>query len=469
MSGSVCFEEELPEEHIIPAAQRAIELNPKNAPNGHTSGVRMTQRLALMTSKKWPSPVRLKVEFMEQTSPQLRTRIVGHMNAWSQYCDVEFREDMKNAQATVRITLLGKSYKSAVGTDIKTRNPKNPTMWLGGFTMNTSESEYRRVVRHETGHTLGFRHEHLRKDIVKWIDKDKAYAYYGSGPNGWDKPKIDANVLTGIDEKVLTATKEVDGDSIMCYFIGDLLTAKAPHFVGGRDISPKDAKLAREVYPMYVFHEIAFHDSGAIDVASYYNQVYIHKRDGTVWSWDGDSDGDGSREWSCIDDERRTLHIVAAKDRLYQKCQNGEIWLYDHSADEWTDITGGQAVDDDDDKPLEIVAFDNHVYQRRSDGHIYHYNGTRKDTWTVISPDTNAKEIFGQSGRLMQIREGMGGIWLYSGKGKEWKILRSSTKAIQLAATYQHIYSLDWEGQVAVLEDENTKSTKRTRVCLDRH
>lgn len=315
MSGSVCFEEELPEEHIIPAAQRAIELNPKNAPNGHTSGVRMTQRLALMTSKKWPSPVRLKVEFMEQTSPQLRTRIVGHMNAWSQYCDVEFREDMKNAQATVRITLLGKEYKSAVGTDIKTRNPKNPTMWLGGFTMNTLESEYRRVVRHETGHTLGFRHEHLRKDIVKWIDKDKAYAYYGSGPNGWDKPKIDANVLTGIDEKVLTATKEVDGDSIMCYFIGDLLTAKAPHFVGGRDISPKDAKLAREVYPMYVFHEIAFHDSGAIDVASYYNQVYIHKRDGTVWSWDGDSDGDGKSLFS--------LDLVFVLTTISQDPENG--------------------------------------------------------------------------------------------------------------------------------------------------
>ncbi len=37
--------------------------------------------------------------------------------------------------------------------------------------MQTPESEYHRVVRHETGHTLGFPHEHMRKELVEKIDR----------------------------------------------------------------------------------------------------------------------------------------------------------------------------------------------------------------------------------------------------------------------------------------------------------
>lgn len=49
---------------------------------------------------------------------------------------------------------------------------------LQGFSMTTPESEYKRVVRHETGHTLGFPHEHLRQEIVNDIDPDKAITYF---------------------------------------------------------------------------------------------------------------------------------------------------------------------------------------------------------------------------------------------------------------------------------------------------
>jgi len=54
-------------------------------------------------------------------------------------------------------------YWSYLGTDIL-HIPKNrPTMCLENFSMDTLESEYKRVVRHETGHTLGFPHEHMRR------------------------------------------------------------------------------------------------------------------------------------------------------------------------------------------------------------------------------------------------------------------------------------------------------------------
>ena len=57
-------------------------------------------------------------------------------------------------------------------------------MNLQGFTMNVSESEFHRVVRHEAGHTLGFEHEHMRSDLVKRIDRAKAIAFYDKD-QGW--------------------------------------------------------------------------------------------------------------------------------------------------------------------------------------------------------------------------------------------------------------------------------------------
>ena len=60
-----------------------------------------------------------------------------------------------------RISRGSEGYWSYLGTDIRLIPRNRPTMNLQGFTMNTSESEYKRVVRHETGHTLGFPHEHI--------------------------------------------------------------------------------------------------------------------------------------------------------------------------------------------------------------------------------------------------------------------------------------------------------------------
>lgn len=72
--------------------------------------------------------------------------------------------------------------RSYLGTDIRTIAADQPTMNLESFSMDTDESEYHRVVRHETGHTLGFPHEHTRAEIVNRIDRDKAIAFSGDHP-----------------------------------------------------------------------------------------------------------------------------------------------------------------------------------------------------------------------------------------------------------------------------------------------
>src|SRR5438045_2915713 len=62
----------------------------------------------------------------------------------------------------VRIARGPGGYYSCLGTDIRLIAANRQTMNLEGFSANAPESEFRRVGRHEAGHTLGFPHEHMR-------------------------------------------------------------------------------------------------------------------------------------------------------------------------------------------------------------------------------------------------------------------------------------------------------------------
>ncbi|MGH3796597.1 MAG: M12 family metallopeptidase [Pseudonocardiaceae bacterium] len=86
----------------------------------------------------------------------------------------------------VRISRGSGGYWSYLGTDILHIPANRPTMNLQGFTMYTRDSEFVRVIRHETGHTLGFPHEHMRKDLVARIDPTKVYGYF-LRTQGWDE------------------------------------------------------------------------------------------------------------------------------------------------------------------------------------------------------------------------------------------------------------------------------------------
>ena len=122
-----------------------------------------------------------------------------------------------------------------------------PTMNLEAFTMNTSDREFRRVVRHEAGHTLGFPHEHMRRALVAKIDKNKAYDYFRR-TQGWDKQTVDQQVLTPLSETSIMGTPE-DQDSIMCYQLPGDITRDGKPIRGGLDINPTDASYAAKIYP----------------------------------------------------------------------------------------------------------------------------------------------------------------------------------------------------------------------------
>ncbi|MBC7686994.1 MAG: peptidase M12 [Aquabacterium sp.] len=234
------------------AAETAVKINPVNAPLMELMmqiGGEMPadpQRLTLLTSKYWgPSPRRLTVSFMEVVSNALRTKIVSHMNAWNRTACISFVQITGVGQ--VRISLRGSGYWSYLGTDVLLIPRDRPTMNLQGFSLTTPDSEYKRVVRHETGHTMGFPHEHMRGEIVSRIDPAKAYDYFWR-TQGWNRATVDAQVLTALDPTKIVGTV-ADQTSIMCYQLPASITRDGRPILGGLDINATDYAFAGRVYP----------------------------------------------------------------------------------------------------------------------------------------------------------------------------------------------------------------------------
>lgn len=255
----VCRPKSLPLDLLPDAARRAAELNPANALDRRTvlrTPVRRRggpRRIAVMIASRWPATgVRLSVSFMDNPSRALRARILQHMNAWNKSANVLFSETQGTGQ--VRISRLDTpadmaGYWSYIGTDILSIPDDEPTMNLEGFTMRVSDAEFRRVVRHEAGHTLGFEHEHMRRDIVRRIDRKKAIAFFDKD-QGWTPEEVEEQVLTPLSTRSIMGTAESDPISIMCYQLPGTIMKDGKPVTGGNDINPKDFAFAASLYPV---------------------------------------------------------------------------------------------------------------------------------------------------------------------------------------------------------------------------
>jgi hypothetical protein len=90
MNNSIpCTIKVLPPELHIPAAKRAIEINPQNAPAmdqlrmAAPDAIIEPAHLALLTAKYWGiGGVHLTVGFLDNPAADLKAKILSHMNAW---------------------------------------------------------------------------------------------------------------------------------------------------------------------------------------------------------------------------------------------------------------------------------------------------------------------------------------------------------------------------------------------------
>ncbi len=253
-----CQLKRLPPHQQIEAARAAILENPMNAPGGveyipapkedEEGTMPRAYRLALVTSKWWGTGgVKLTVSFLDSPPASVRSKILAHANAWGQSANVQFRETASGGQVRIART-PGEGYYSYLGKDISLIPAGQPTMNLDSFSDATPDSEYMRVVRHEFGHTLGFPHEHMRRQIVARIDPQKAIAYFAAA-DGWDEETVRDQVLTPLEDATLTATPDADVTSIMCYQLPGTITVDGQPIPGGLDIDASDFALAARLYP----------------------------------------------------------------------------------------------------------------------------------------------------------------------------------------------------------------------------
>lgn len=247
-----CAVKQLPQRLLFRAAEVANFVNPVNSPViGRSAavgeGVLPTPlAAAVVTAKYWgPQARKLTVSFMDSPSAELRHRIVSHLNAWARTGCIEFVETQGIGQ--VRISRGQGGFWSYLGTDVLLIPLNRPTMNLQGFTMSTPEAEYKRVVRHEAGHTLGMPHEHMRQALVARIDRQKAYEYF-LRTQGWNSTTVDQQVLTPLDEATIMATP-ADQDSIMCYQLPGSITLDGNPIRGGSDINETDFAFVGRIYP----------------------------------------------------------------------------------------------------------------------------------------------------------------------------------------------------------------------------
>jgi len=256
-----CSPKQLPLEKVVDAAKTATSVNPLNHPPLHRLGrvmrdfISTPERIAVLTTKYWGlQGVSLTVGFLDNAPADLPKRILLHMNAWAKTANVKFALTANAANAQVRIARVEGGptggYWSYLGTDILHISKDEPTMNLEAFSMSTEESEYHRVVRHETGHTLGFPHEHMRKALVDKIDPAKAIAFFMQ-TQGWSEEEVREQVLTPIEESTLRGTTP-DPKSIMCYQIPGSITKDGKPIIGGLDIDVSDYHFAKAIYPKKV-------------------------------------------------------------------------------------------------------------------------------------------------------------------------------------------------------------------------
>lgn len=262
-----CILKTLPAADVLAAAKTAIDINPMNAaPVEQFMAMAATalsvetvepilgpQHLAVLTGKMWsPKGVTLEVAFFERINDALANKILLYLNNWRTkgHANVKFVRTSNLRNAPVRCTLAGNIYAAFLGVDCLSVDVNEPTLFLGGFGINTPEPEWSRVVEHEGGHLIGLPHEQFLPEIQDLLDDEKVIAWM-MRTTGWSRQQVISQVLQTLRPGTYRATRG-DPRGVMMYPFPAFVTTNGQPIPGGHGINAQDADFIATVYPLEV-------------------------------------------------------------------------------------------------------------------------------------------------------------------------------------------------------------------------
>ena len=202
-------------------------------------------RAASPKGAAWDRP-ELRVQFLEGDT-RIHHKIMDIASTWSQHGNIRFKQ-VNAGPAEIRVSFQPKGSWSYVGKAAALIDSSEPTMNYGWLTLDTSDSEYQRVVLHEFGHAIGLMHEHQNPEAgIPW-DEEAVYRYY-ERTQGWPRDYIESNVLAVASEN-FTNFSDYDPDSIMHYAVPNSLTLGDWETAWNAELSETDKAFVRHVlYP----------------------------------------------------------------------------------------------------------------------------------------------------------------------------------------------------------------------------